>query len=74
MSKDNIVIEDWTGKALYVGSYRDVEAVDAVLDANKCPCESDGGCYHCEGTGYVGDYEIYWVIARKENVYEVVGY
>lgn len=74
----NIIIEDWTGKKLYVGPYDHVD-VDRVLDANRCPkCTPLNileTCTTCDGTGYFGDFEVYWENSKeKSNVYECINY
>jgi len=75
----DIIIQDWTGRHLYIGPYDDKQ-VDAVLDANRCPvCEDDCclSCEDCSGTGYRGDFEVYWVDESDKkdcNVYEYINY
>lgn len=72
---NNIIIKDWTGNILYEGD-KDHPNVDKVLDANRCakaPC--DDRCPSCDGTNYIGDFEVYWQDeSRKDNVYEFINY
>lgn len=73
---NNIIIQDWAGNILFKGDYRDKE-VDHVLEANQCRCyDSDGEyCSSCDGTGYIGDFEVYWQDEnRRDNVYEFINY
>ena len=73
-----IVIEDWTGKTLYAGDYRDPK-VNKVLRMNQCLCREeavkDDSCEVCDDTGYIGDFSIYWLCdTREDNVYEWIDY
>lgn len=70
--KNQIVIQDWAGKILFEGHYKDKE-VDEVLDANRCDCDDE--CDQCDGTGYKGDFEVYWKDeSDQRNVYEFINY
>lgn len=70
--KNIIIIQDWAGNILFEGNYKS-KKVDAVLDANRCNCES--GCSKCDGTGYKGDFEVYWENENDtRNVYEYINY
>ena len=70
--KNEIIIQDWTGKILFQGNYKD-KTVDKVLDANRCKCGS--GCKSCDESGYSGDFEVYWTDGRDaRNVYEFINY
>lgn len=77
MKKNIIVIEDWTGRELYKGNYKSKE-IDKVLKANKCPkCteEIEENCQECNGTGYSGDFEVFWEDKNDtRNVYEFINY
>lgn len=75
----SIRIDDWSGNLLYIGPYDDDEAVNKVLDANRCnQCENyaDGMCAYCDDTGYIGDFEVSWVDEENNryNVYEYINY
>jgi hypothetical protein len=86
---DQIRIQDWTGKVLYEGDF-DHKDVQKVLKANRCLCRtkkkfkdqsSDGVCLQCDDTGYIGDFEVYWIDDNdeivehdKRNVYEYIDY
>jgi hypothetical protein len=39
-NKDKIIIQDWTGRILFEGSYKNKE-VDKVLEANYCDCKKN---------------------------------
>ena len=77
----SIKIVCWTGKDLFIGPYDDPQ-VDTILEANRCPhCiedrESCDSCDSCDSTGYIGDFEIYWIDeSDKENcnIYEYINY
>lgn len=70
--KNQIIIQDWTGKILFEGSYKNPE-VDRVLDLNRCKCSD--GCIECDHSGYSGDFEIYWTDETDErNVFEFINY
>lgn len=72
--KNNIIIQDWTGKILYKGSYKSKQ-VNKVLDANRCDCKDT--CDKCDGTGYKGDFEVMWEneeLHENDNVYEFINY
>jgi len=75
--KDQIIIKDWAGNILFEGNYKDKQ-VDQVLEANRCQhCQIDGYevCEVCEGTGYWGEFEVYWKDENDErNVYECINY
>ena len=72
--KDEIIIQDWAGNILFQGDYRMME-VEAVLNANRCECDSVEICGECEGTGYKGDIEIFWTDKNdKRNIYELIDY
>jgi len=92
MSWEHIVIKDWTGKILFKGNYLDKE-VDRVLKANRCSkCFGDGtviigrsfqggsipvDCNECGGSGYLGDFEVFWLNEKRgeiDNVYEYINY
>lgn len=80
---NNIIIQDWTGKILYQGSYKSKQ-VDKVLEANKCDiCKKlielgdESQCHMCDGTGYAGDFEVIWeneADHENDNVYEFINY
>ena len=70
-----IKIIDWAGNELYHGEY-DSPDVDKILDANRCACE-DRTCLECDGTGYIGDFEVLWEDESDKdecNVYEYINY
>ena len=72
--RDQIIIEDWTGRLLYKGSYK-LPEVDNVLNVNRCSC--DDGCKACDDSGYIGDFEVYWAypeLNQDRNVYEYINY
>jgi hypothetical protein len=75
--KDQIVIKDWTGQELFRGHYES-HGVDEVLDANRCSkCDEniDSDCDYCNGSGYHGDFSVYWLDESDErNVYEMINY
>ena len=77
INKD-ILIQDWTGTQLYLGPYDLTDDVNKVLDANRCStCVDSPVCKECDGTGYSGDFEVFWVDeSDKEdcNVYEYINY
>lgn len=74
---NNIIIKDWTGNILYEGD-KDHPNVDKVLEANRCKSWRHGtydDCNDCDGTGYSGDFEVYWQDEnRRDNVYEFISY
>lgn len=71
---DEITITCWTGKVLFKGPCTSPE-VDAVLDANRCDCKEVESCKSCDGTGYKGDFEVYWLNENDtRNVYEFINY
>lgn len=79
----NIEIIDWVGNKLYQGPYDDDDAVDAVLQANRCSAclKVDGGhkddCKECNDTGYDGDFSVCWSDESDKNgcnVYEYINY
>ena len=72
---NRIVIQDWAGNVLFRGDCNSPK-VDKVLDANRCTaCDHDDDCDECNGTGYSGDFEIYWEDnTDQRNVYEHVNY
>jgi len=81
-----IIIQDWTGKTLFEGSYLDEKDIDKVLDANRCDCDETMTelqhemevCPSCNDSGYSGDFEIYWKYPdlrdKDDNVYEYTNY
>jgi hypothetical protein len=72
----DIQIEDWAGNQLFIGPY-DSKDVDIVLDANRCKCDADEECKTCNGSGYTGDFEIFWIDESDKdgcNVYEYIDY
>lgn len=70
--KNAIVIQDWAGNILFTGSHTD-KKVDLVLEANRCKCAAE--CKACDGTGYSGDFEVYWKNENDtRNVYEFINY
>lgn len=77
MSKKNIIeIQDWAGNILFEG-HKDSTGVDKTLKANRCKCwNSDKeNCDDCSGTGYSGDFAVYWKDdTDKRNVYEHINY
>lgn len=62
---------------MFQGDYRDTD-VDRVLAANRCCVCYDGDtsqCTRCDGTGYQGDFEVFWEDdKRQDNVYEFINY
>ena len=83
-----INIVDWAGNVLLNAEYDDPK-VDEVLNMNRCAlCDSGavfnsenledlGDCTKCDGSGYSGDFEIYWEDESDKNgcnVYEYVNY
>jgi hypothetical protein len=75
--KDQIKIVDWAGNVLFEGHYKN-KKVDKILDANRCDCSDEGAdeeCSECNGTGYSGDFEVYWSDDQDErNVYAFINY
>lgn len=70
--KEYIIIKTWTGRVLFRG-HREDSLVDTILDANRCEC--DNGCIECDGTKYVGDFEVFWEDNNDDrNVYECINY
>lgn len=71
---NKIIIQDWTGRILFAGNYKD-KLVDQVLDANRCNCLDSSTCKKCGDTGYSGDFRVYWQDeTREDNVYEFINY
>lgn len=85
---DHIVMKDWAGNILYQGHYGSGE-VNRVLGANRCKrCKngvfefyqkgekkSEHECDACNGTGYSGDFSVYWLDEKDtRNVYEYINY
>ena len=71
---NRIEIIDWAGNTLYIGPC-DAPEADDVLKTNKCKCHE--GCEKCDGTGYLGDFEVKWVDSsdkENHNVYEYINY
>lgn len=82
VNKD-IIIQDWTGTQLYFGSFENDQEIDKVLEANRCKqCHGDDynsemECDICDGSGYAGEFEIFWVDEsdkKGHNVYEYTYY
>jgi len=76
MSKNIIIVKDWTGKELFKGHYKDKQ-VDVVLDANRCECDDEHRetCKKCDDTGYSGDFSVEWENENdSRNVYEYINY
>lgn len=72
----DIIIQCWSGKQLYIGPY-DSSEVDIILKANRCDCDDSPDCEQCDGTGYAGDFHIFWVDESDKdgcNVYEYIDY
>jgi hypothetical protein len=71
--KNYITIQCWSGKILFIGSYKDKQ-VDKILDINRCHCEVDD-CKMCDDTGYKTDFEVFWNDENNQtNVYEYINY
>lgn len=76
--QNDIVIKDWAGSILFQGNCDHGSEINRVLKANKCKdCKREikDDCPKCNGTGYSGDFSVYWVSESDErNVYEYINY
>lgn len=75
-----IIIQDWANNVLFKGPFYSVK-VDDILDVNRCTICIDKDdarpCEACNGTGYLGDFEVFWVDESDKhdcNVYEYINY